>query len=102
MNEKYIVQFVTLLGAAVASILLAVRVFNDQTDIVRALVILLGVILIFYIIGKIILRIIMRIQADIEEKERELMEAAEYAEESEDLDNNNEEAAVADDDDTLR
>ena len=102
MNEKYIVQFVTLLGAAVASILLAFRVFNDQTDIVRALVILLGVILIFYIIGKIILRIMMRIHADIEEKERELMEAAEYSEEAEDLDNNNEEAAGEDDDDMGR
>ena len=93
MNEKYIVQFVTPLGEAV---------FNDQTDIVRALVILLGVILIFYIIGKIILRIMMRIHADIEEKERELMEAAEYSEEAEDLDNNNEEAAGEDDDDMAR
>lgn len=76
MDEKYIVQFVTLLGAAVTSIFLAIRVYNNQTDIVRALVILLCVIILFFIIGKIFHKTIMKIRDNIAQKERDIYEAA--------------------------
>lgn len=83
MDEKYIVQFVTLLGAAVTSIFLAIRVYNKQTDIVRALVILLCVIILFYIIGKIFHKTIMKIRDNIAQKERDIYEAAIKREEAE-------------------
>lgn len=71
MNEKYIAQFITLLGSAVASILLAIGVWFDRITIIRALVILIVVIIIFYIIGRIVLKIYRKIHTDVVNRQRE-------------------------------
>ena len=70
MDEKYLVQFITLLGTAVACILLAIQVWNDRITINSALIILLAVIIIFFIIGRIVLKTVRKFNREIEEKEK--------------------------------
>ena len=71
MDEKYIVPFITLLGAAVSSVILAYRVTMGFTSINYALMLLVLVIIIFFVIGKITYKITHKIKNDVKEKERE-------------------------------
>ncbi len=74
MDEKYIVQFVTLLGGAVVSIIMAYRVFTHQVDINFALVVLLFAIVLFFIIGRIVRRILYSIKKENIERARQEQE----------------------------
>ncbi len=70
MDEKYLVQFITLLGTAVACILLAIQVWNERITINSALILLLLVIIIFFIIGRFVLKMVRKFNREIEEKEK--------------------------------
>ena len=88
MDDKYIAKFITLLGASVASVILAIRVFFNYTDINRALIILIVVIILFYIIGLFAERIIRKIRYNVkqrlmEEHELKMRENQENAENAE-------------------
>lgn len=99
MNDRYIVPFITLLGAAFTSIILAIRVFLGQTDIVRALLYLLIVVIIFFIIGNIVRKIMNKIRAKIKEQELEYRKALE-AEALASMENEDNEAGETQEDDT--
>ncbi|MBE5936411.1 MAG: hypothetical protein E7265_00100 [Lachnospiraceae bacterium] len=92
MDDKYIAKFITLLGASVASVILAIRVFFNYTDINRALIILIVVIVLFYIIGLFAERIIRKIRYNVkqrlmEEHELKMRENQENAENAENAEN---------------
>lgn len=70
MDEKYLVPFITLLGAAVSSVIMAYRVTMGLTTINYALMILVVVIIVFFIIGKITYNITHKIKLEVKEKER--------------------------------
>ena len=74
MNEKFVVQFITLLASAITCILLAIKVWNNQIDVVRALVILLVVIIIFYIIGRIFKTVLSKMHAEAIQRIKEEIE----------------------------
>ena len=76
MDEKYIVQFITLLGSSIVSVIMAYRVLTKQVDINYALIALLFAMLIFFIIGRIVRRVIYNIRKEnvIRENERLLEE----------------------------
>ena len=74
MDEKYIVQFVTLLGGAVVSIIMAYRVFTHQVEINYALLVLFLSIILFFILGRIARKILMGIKKENIEKEQEELE----------------------------
>lgn len=83
MDEKYIVQFVTLLGGAVVSIIMAYRVFTHQVEINYALFVLLLAIIIFFIIGRIVRKVLLGIKKENIEKERQELEQKRKEEEEE-------------------
>lgn len=70
MDEKYIVQFVTLLGGACVSIVMAFRVYTEQVDIVYALVVLLFAIALFFVLGRILRRVLNKYHMEIVEREK--------------------------------
>lgn len=74
MDEKYIVQFVTLLGGAFISIVMAYRVYTGQVDIVYALVVLLFALALFFILGRILRNVINKFHMEIVEKEKKEQE----------------------------
>ncbi|MCI8308156.1 MAG: hypothetical protein HFH14_08930 [Lachnospiraceae bacterium] len=87
MDEKYIVQFVTLLGGAVVSIIMAYRVFTHQVEINYALVVLLFAIILFFIIGRIVRRVLYGIKKENIERQRQEQELERKRREEEEEEN---------------
>ena len=75
MDEKYIVQFITLLGSSIVSVIMAYRVLTNQVDINYALIALFFAMLICFILGRILRRILFNIKkANIIRENERLME----------------------------
>lgn len=93
MDEKYIVQFVTLLGGAVVSIIMAYRVFTHQVEINYALIVLLFAIILFFIAGRIVRRVLYGIKKENIERDRQKQELERIRREEEEDENLQQESA---------
>lgn len=87
MDEKYIVQFVTLLGGAVVSIIMAYRVFTHQVEINYALIVLLFAIILFFIAGRIVRKVLYSIKKENIERDRQKQELERISREEEEDEN---------------